>query len=88
MADRPGRSAHRHVGQSDAFFHEWGWWGQRVDGRVRMQLRRIDTGGAAGVVVRKTTWVWRDGHWVRLGQTGGDADGKFGGWHVRGLPVW
>jgi hypothetical protein len=80
----------RSGGDSAVFYHEWGWWRQRVDGRVRMQKRWLSTGGAAGVRSKKTVWVWRDGQWRhRSSRPMSDPlDRRYGGWHARGLPVW
>jgi hypothetical protein len=75
---------------SALFYHEWGWWRKQVNGEVRIAKRRLSTGGAAGVQSRKTVWAWRHGQWRQLSSRPvPDAlSKKYGGWHVRGLPVW
>jgi hypothetical protein len=75
---------------SAVFYHEWGWWRQKAHGQVRIQKRWLSTGGAAGVRSKKTVWVWRHGDWHRRssGPVSDPLDKNYGGWHVRGLPVW
>lgn len=77
-----------HAGDTDSFYHEWGWWRSKVNGQVRIQKRKISTGGAAGVVTRKTVWAWRHGGWHQASTGSPGPDSKYGGWHARGLPVW
>lgn len=77
-----------HAGETDSFYYEWGWWRTKVNGEVRIQKHKISTGGAAGVVTRKTVWAWRHGDWRQVGTGSPGPDSKYGGWHARGLPVW
>jgi hypothetical protein len=75
---------------SGQFYQEWGWWRKKVNGEVRLQKRRLVTGGAAGIQSRRTVWAWRHGQWRQLSSRpmSDPLDKKYGGWHVKGLPVW
>lgn len=75
---------------SAQFYYEYGWWRKKVNGKVRIQKRRLSTGGAAGIQSRKTVWVWHKGRWnQRSSRPMSDPlNKKHGGWHVKGLRVW